>query len=164
MGLRKKRIATHPEEALLGEYIEHLGLTQASLANELGISTNRPNELVRGKRGITADTALRLARRFRTSPELWMNLQSAYELTEARVAMADRGEVQPASVQIPLLQHHVPPHHQPVRGHLLQRGQHPADVQHGEAHKKVAARPESNRAGAPPALLFSLYQEMCQGL
>jgi addiction module HigA family antidote len=89
MGLPKDRIATHPGEVLLEEYIKPLGLTQATLAKELDISTNRLNELVRGKRGITADTALRLAHRFRTSPELWMNLQSAYELTAARMAMAD---------------------------------------------------------------------------
>jgi addiction module HigA family antidote len=89
MARPKNRIATHPGEVLLEEYIKPLELTQATLAKELGISTNRLNELVRGKRGITADTALRLARRFRTSPELWMNLQSAYELTEVRMAMAD---------------------------------------------------------------------------
>lgn len=86
MGLPKKRIATHPGEVLLEEYIKPLKLTQAALAKELGISTNRLNELVRGKRGMTADTALRLARRFNTSAEFWMNLQSAYELTEARMA------------------------------------------------------------------------------
>jgi addiction module HigA family antidote len=89
MGLPTERIATHPGEILLEEYIKPLGLTQATLARELGISSNRLNELVRGKRGITADTALRLARRFGTSPELWMNLQSAYQLTEARLAMAE---------------------------------------------------------------------------
>ncbi len=87
MSLPNKRIATHPGEVLLEEYIKPLRLTQATLAKELGISTNRLNELVRGKRGITADTALRLARRFDTSPEFWMNLQSVYELTEARMAM-----------------------------------------------------------------------------
>ena len=92
MGLPKHRIATHPGEVLLEEYIKPLRLTQATLARELGISTNRLNELVRGKRGITADTALRLASRFRTSPELWMNLQSAYELTEARTAMSAAGD------------------------------------------------------------------------
>ena len=89
MKVPKGRAAIHPGDVLLEEYIKPLELTQATLAKELGISTNRLNELVRGKRGITADTALRLARRFRTSPELWMNLQSAYELTEARMAMAD---------------------------------------------------------------------------
>jgi len=86
MALPTKRISTHPGEVLLEEYIRPLGLTQATLAKELDISTNRLNELVRGKREITADTALRLARRFETSPEFWMNLQSAYELTEARMA------------------------------------------------------------------------------
>jgi addiction module HigA family antidote len=88
MAIPKERIATHPGEVLLEEYIKPLGLTQASLAKELDISTNRLIELVRGKRGITANTALRLARRFNTSPEFWMNLQSAYELTEARASMA----------------------------------------------------------------------------
>jgi len=92
MGLPKNRVATHPGEVLLEEYIKPLGLTQAALARELGISTNRLNELVKGKRGITADTALRLARRFRTSPELWMNLQSAHELTGARAALAAAGD------------------------------------------------------------------------
>jgi addiction module HigA family antidote len=85
MALPKERATTHPGEVLLEEYIKPLGLTQAALATELGISTNRLNELVRGKRGITADTALRLAHRFKTSPEFWMNLQSAHELTEARM-------------------------------------------------------------------------------
>jgi len=83
--LPKNRIATHPGEVLLEEYIKPLALTQATLAKELGISTNRLNELVRGKRGISADTALRLGHRFHTSPEFWMNLQSAYELSEARM-------------------------------------------------------------------------------
>ena len=92
MSLPKGRIATHPGEVLLEEYIKPLGLTQATLAKELGISTNRLNELVREKRGITADTALRLARRFKTSPELWMNLQSAYELTAAGASMAVAGD------------------------------------------------------------------------
>jgi antitoxin HigA-1 len=88
MPIPDERISTHPGEVLLEEYIKPLGLTQAALAKEFGISSNRLNELVRGKRGITADTALRLARRFGTSPEFWMNLQSAYELTEARLAVA----------------------------------------------------------------------------
>jgi len=89
MTLPKHRLATHPGEVLLEECIKPLELTQAALAKDLGISTNRLNELVRGKRGITADTAIRLAGRFRTSPEFWMNLQTAYELTEARLAAKD---------------------------------------------------------------------------
>jgi addiction module HigA family antidote len=92
MALPASRIATHPGEVLLEEYIKPLRLVQAALAKELGISTNRLNELVNGKRGITADTALRLARRFKNSPEFWMNLQSAYELTEARADMTMTGD------------------------------------------------------------------------
>ena len=65
MALPANRTATHPGEVLLEEYIKPLRLVQATLARELGISTNRLNELVNGKRGITADTALRLAGRFK---------------------------------------------------------------------------------------------------
>lgn len=92
MGFPKERTATHPGEVLLEEYIKPLGLVQAILAKDLGISTNRLNEVVRGKRGMTADTALRLARHFDTSAEFWMNLQSTYELTEARLAMSACGD------------------------------------------------------------------------
>ena len=60
-----------------------MGLTQADAARQLGISLNRLNELVLGKRGITADTALRLARRFGTTPQLWMHLQADWDLHEA---------------------------------------------------------------------------------
>jgi antitoxin HigA-1 len=68
---------------LLEEFLKPLGLTQADAARELGISLNRLNELVLGKRGITADTALRLARRFKTTPQLWMHLQADWDLHEA---------------------------------------------------------------------------------
>jgi len=65
------------------EFLEPLGLTQVELAAELGISVNRLNELVLGKRGVTADTALRLARRFGTTPQLWMHLQADWDLHQA---------------------------------------------------------------------------------
>jgi addiction module HigA family antidote len=65
---------------LYAEFLEPLGLTQVEAARELGISANRLNEIVLGKRGITADTALRLARRFRTTPQLWMHLQADWDL------------------------------------------------------------------------------------
>ena len=58
---------------LLEEFLKPLGLTQVEAARELGISANRLNEIVLGKRGVTADTALRLARRFGTTPQLWMH-------------------------------------------------------------------------------------------
>lgn len=82
--LPKHRVSIHPGEILAKDFLQPLGLTQAKAARELRISTNRLNELIRGKRGITADTAWRLAKRFRTSPEFWMNLQTAHELTKAR--------------------------------------------------------------------------------
>ena len=72
--------AIHPGEMLYAEFLEPLGLTQVETARELGISANRLNEIVLGKRGITADTALRLARRFRTTPQLWMHLQADWDL------------------------------------------------------------------------------------
>lgn len=75
--------AIHPGEMLLEEYLKPLGLTQTQAARQLGISVNRLNELVLGKRGVTADTALRLARRFETTPQLWMHLQADWDLHEA---------------------------------------------------------------------------------
>jgi addiction module HigA family antidote len=65
------------------EFLKPLGLTQVEAARELGISVNRLNELVLGKRGVTADTALRLSRRFRTTPQFWMHLQADWDLRQA---------------------------------------------------------------------------------
>lgn len=73
----------HPGEMLLEEFLLPLGLTQVEAARQLGISTNRLNELVLGKRGVTADTALRLARRFGTTPQIWMHLQADWDLQDA---------------------------------------------------------------------------------
>jgi len=75
--------AIHPGEMLLEEFLKPLSLTQAEAARQLGMSLNRLNGLVLGKRGITADTALRLARRFQTTPQLWMHLQADWDLHEA---------------------------------------------------------------------------------
>ena len=79
--LPENRRATHPGQILLHEFLEPLGTTQKALAEHLGISVQRVNELVRGKRGVTPDTAWLLAKAFKTSPEFWMNLQVAYELS-----------------------------------------------------------------------------------
>jgi addiction module HigA family antidote len=81
------RPPTHPGEILLEEFLAPLELTQVKAAAEMGISVNRLNELIRGKRGVTADTALRLAALLKTTPEFWLNLQTAYDLYEARNAM-----------------------------------------------------------------------------
>jgi addiction module HigA family antidote len=88
--LPSHRIATHPGQILLQEFLEPLGQSQAELARALAIPLNRVNELVRGKRGITPETALLLAGYFRNSAEFWMNLQTAYDLTRARHQMSKR--------------------------------------------------------------------------
>jgi addiction module HigA family antidote len=75
--------AIPPGEILLEEYLKPLALGQLEAAKRLGISLNRLNEIILGKRGITADTALRLARLLKTSPQLWMRLQADWDLHEA---------------------------------------------------------------------------------
>jgi len=75
--------AIHPGELLLEEYLKPMGIGQSEAAQKLGVSLNRLNELVLGKRGITADTALRLARFLKTSPQLWMRLQADWDLHQA---------------------------------------------------------------------------------
>jgi len=74
----------HPGEVLLTDYLEPLGVTQHRLAVAIGVPPRRINEIVHGKRGITADTALRLARFFGTSERFWLNLQSRYEIEVER--------------------------------------------------------------------------------
>jgi addiction module HigA family antidote len=74
----------HPGETIKEEYLLPLGLSVNALAKELGIGAARLNEIVRGRRGITADTALRLARYFGTTAELWLNLQAFYDLRMAQ--------------------------------------------------------------------------------
>jgi antitoxin HigA-1 len=80
-----------PEKFCLRNTSSRWGLCRQRLPGSLESQPTGLNELVNGKRGITADTAPRLAQRFKTSAEFWMNLQSAYELTEARAAMITRG-------------------------------------------------------------------------
>jgi addiction module HigA family antidote len=73
---------------LLEEFLKPMGIGQVAAARRLGISLNRLNEIVLGKRGITADTALRLARLFKTSPQFWMRLQADWDLHEAMARAA----------------------------------------------------------------------------
>ena len=75
--------AIHPGEMLLEEYLKPLAVGQVEAARQLGVSLNRLNEIVLGKRGITADTALRLSRLLKTSPQLWMRLQADWDLHQA---------------------------------------------------------------------------------
>jgi len=77
--------AIAPGEILLEEYLKPMGIGQVEAARRLGISLNRLNEIVLGKRGITADTALRLSRLLKTSPQLWMRLQADWDLHQAMI-------------------------------------------------------------------------------
>ncbi len=77
-------------EILKEDFIEGFGITQNKLAVSIGVPPRRINEIVHGKRGITADTAIRLARFFGTSEEFWMNLQSNFELRRERRALRDK--------------------------------------------------------------------------
>ena len=79
----------HPGEILKHDFMAPLGLSDAGLARALGVMPARVNEIVRGRRGITADTALRLARYFRTDAQSWMNLQNGYELAVAERTATD---------------------------------------------------------------------------
>ena len=96
----KKLDPVHPGEILLKEFIEPMGLNQNRLALALGVPGRRINEIVLGKRGITADTALRLARYFKMSPQFWLGLQMDYELDMAEDILEGRleKEVTPMSV------------------------------------------------------------------
>ena len=77
------RIRTHPGEILHEEYLRPLGISAAHLARDLGVPPNRVSEIVRGRRDVSADTALRLSRRFGTTPQFWLNLQDAHDLSKA---------------------------------------------------------------------------------
>ncbi len=79
----------HPGEVLMDEYLEPLGVTQHRLAIAIGVPPRRINEIVHGKRRITADTALRMARFFGTSERFWMNLQGRYDLEVERDRLVD---------------------------------------------------------------------------
>lgn len=81
-------INPHPGEILMEEFLKPHGLSQNKLAIEIRVPCHRINEIVHGRRGITADTALRLARFFGTTPDFWMNLQKRYDLAESRELLA----------------------------------------------------------------------------
>ena len=80
----------HPGEVLLEEFIKPMKLSQNRLAIDIGVDTRRINEIVLGKRAITADTALRLSRFFGNSPQFWMGLQSQYDLDVAQDQLGKR--------------------------------------------------------------------------
>ena len=77
------RIRSHPGEILQEEYLKPLGMSARALAEAIGIPANRLTEIVRERRGVTADTAIRLGRYFGTDPRFWTNLQAAHDLSKA---------------------------------------------------------------------------------
>ncbi len=98
--MSNKLSPVHPGEVLLEEFIKPMGLSQNRLAIDIGVDARRINEIVLGKRAITADTALRLSRFFGNSPQFWMGLQSQYDLDLAQDQLGKRldREVRPYGV------------------------------------------------------------------
>ena len=86
--LPKHRPPTHPGEILLEEFLKPLGMTQTTLAESMGVPIQRVNTLINGKRDVTAETAILLARAFKTTPHFWMNLQTAWDLWHAEQKLA----------------------------------------------------------------------------
>lgn len=80
----------HPGEVLLEEFMLPMGISQNQLGRDLGVTPRRINEIVHGKRAVTADTALRLARYFGTSAQFWMGLQSDYDLETAEDKLSEK--------------------------------------------------------------------------
>ena len=83
---------THPGEILLKEFLKPMGISQYRLAKDIGVPAMRINKIVRGERGISADTALRLARCFGMSLEFWTGIQTHYDTEMARMSLAGRLE------------------------------------------------------------------------
>ncbi len=86
----RKLAPVHPGEILREEFLEPLGVSQYRLAKDVSVPPRRINEIVRGSRSITADTALRLARFFGTSERFWLNLQTRYDLEVQKARLGDR--------------------------------------------------------------------------
>lgn len=97
--MKKKHGPVHPGEILDEEFLKPLTVTQYRLAKDISVPARRINEIVLGKRSISADTALRLARYFGNSPQFWMNLQAQYELDceSDRIGAEITSKIQPHS-------------------------------------------------------------------
>ena len=86
----KKLPPIHPGEILIEEFLKPMGISQYRLAKDISVPPRRINEIVHGKRSITADTALRLGRFFEIAPQFWLNLQNRFDLEVAEDLLADR--------------------------------------------------------------------------
>ncbi len=99
--MRKKMLAPiHPGEILMEEFLKPLGITQYKLAKDIHVPARRINEIVHGKRSITADTALRLSRYFNLSERFWLNLQARYDLEVEKDKLNDRIEAEVKVFQV----------------------------------------------------------------
>jgi antitoxin HigA-1 len=87
-GWNLRRVTTHPGEMLRKEFLTPLGISQNALALKIRVPATRIGEIIHGKRSITPDTALRLARFFGNSPEFWLNLQQMHDLSKARLELS----------------------------------------------------------------------------
>lgn len=98
--MKKKLSPIHPGEVLLEEFIKPMNLSQNRLAIDIGVDARRINEIVLGKRSVTADTALRLGRFFGNSPQFWLGLQTQYDLDVAEDQLGKRldREVRPLAI------------------------------------------------------------------
>jgi addiction module HigA family antidote len=93
--MRKKILAPiHPGEILMEEFLKPLGISQYKLAKDISVPARRINEIVHGKRSVTADTALRLSRYFNLSERFWLNLQARYDLEMQKDKLNDRIETE----------------------------------------------------------------------
>ena len=90
----------HPGEVLLEEFLKPWGISQNRLAQHMGIPVSRLNDIVRGRRGITGDTALRLGLVTHTTPEFWLNLQALYDLETAKDMLGDRLEKEVTPIEV----------------------------------------------------------------
>ena len=86
-GWNLQRVSTHPGEMLREEFLIPLGISQNALALKIRVPATRIGDIIHGRRAITPDTALRLARFFGNSPEFWLNLQQMHDLSKARLAL-----------------------------------------------------------------------------
>ncbi|MGA8044425.1 MAG: HigA family addiction module antitoxin [Terracidiphilus sp.] len=91
-GWKLQRVTTHPGEMLREEFLKPLGMSQNALAMKIRVPATRIGDIIRGRRGITPDTALRLARFFGNSAEFWLNLQQMHDLSKARMELDKRIE------------------------------------------------------------------------
>lgn len=93
-------LRTHPGEILRHEFLKPMEMSATALAEKIGVPANRITEIVRGRRDVTAETALLIAEFFGTTPELWMNLQAAHDLSKAQAARAAQSKREDSGLQI----------------------------------------------------------------